>query len=63
MLNVHGFSVQSTLHVRLFILSSHLDMVSHLLPSLLTSFLLRLGNSMIIVYCIDSLEDLKEVVS
>lgn len=46
-----------------FILSSHLDMVSHLLLSLLTSFLLRLGNSMIIVYCIDSLEDLKEVVS
>lgn len=36
MLKAHGSSVESTLHIRLFILSSHLDIVSHLLPSLLT---------------------------
>lgn len=48
--------------IRLFILSFHLDIVSHLPASLLTSFLLRRSNSAIVVY-IDSLQDLREVVS
>lgn len=63
MLEVHGSSVSSALHIRLRILCSHLDIVRQLPSSLLTLFLLRLSNSMIIVYAIDSLEDLREVVS
>lgn len=45
--------VQSILHTRLFILSSHLDIVCHSPPSLLTLFWLRLSNSVIIVYIED----------
>lgn len=63
MLKVHGSSVLSALCIRLHILCSHLDIVSQLPPSLLTLFLLRLSNSIIIVYAIDSPEDLREVVS
>lgn len=60
MLKVCGFFVHSTLHIRLFILSSQLDMISHLPPSGLTKFLLSLNNSMIIVY-LDSPEELRKL--
>lgn len=63
MLKVHGSSVPSTLRYQIVYPQFPFRYSKHLPLSLLTLFLLRLSNSMIVVYAVDSLEDLGEVVS